>query len=136
MFALIKVLKVLEVELWSVKRRCRKKCIYKYVSKTNPHHDRQLMMHQARMKYFQDHKFLLVLWRLIDSEYIIRSTKVSFPWSLIDISQIAWEEILFKAKRSCYPYADAAWQLSFQTNQYGVNKLHLFPEIKHKLENI
>ena len=63
-----------------------------------------------------------------------RTAKVSFPWSLVDISTIFREEIVFKAKSSFYPYFDAAWQLSFQTNQYGLNKLQIYHEIRQKLE--
>ena len=57
---IIKILKVLKVDLLSIKRRCRSAYI-NILSKPNSHHDRQVMMHQARMKYFKDHKFLLVL---------------------------------------------------------------------------
>ena len=40
---------------------------------------------------------------------------------------------MFKAKSSCYPNADAAWQLSFQINQYGLNKIHVFRNKKINL---
>ena len=42
--------------------------------------------------------------------------------------------ILFKAKSSYCPYSDAVWQLSIQTNQNGLNKLQMFPGIKHNLK--
>ena len=68
------VIKILIVKLWSVKRRCRS--AYRNIYPKNPHHDIQVIMHEARMKYFKDHKIKMFLWKLIDpnSEYIIRST--------------------------------------------------------------
>ena len=51
----IKVLKVLQVEMQSFKRRCRRAYRNIFLKKN------QVMMHKARLICFLDHNFLLVL---------------------------------------------------------------------------